>query len=205
MTKNNVSTDELTFQEEVADEELHSKLGVDDHIYVTKRTFYGLPLLAFFAVLLILVSLFSIIFSTVYLNKDSDRQIGVTRNKYNIVVSHSNSEYGGSIDNFSKYNSADTAYKYNLSVSNSNSANLNYSIELENTNYDFDKIDMSLISYEIVKNGSVIKSGKLKNAEKNDLYNTTISQSSLDEYEIKLWSSDLNKTVNFSFKINVGV
>ena len=49
-------TEELTFNEEVSDEELHSKLGVDDHIYI--RKFFGGPFLVVLGVLLILTSLF---------------------------------------------------------------------------------------------------------------------------------------------------
>lgn len=206
MKKNNVKAEELTFKEEVPDEELHSKLGVDDHIYITRRRFFGLPLLAFLGIVLGLSLLFSVLLSYVYVNNDkSDRPIGVINNKYNLVVSHSNEKFGGVIPSFANYSSDSKAFEYAFSVSNGNDIDLRYSVELINNNYKFEKPDMSLIHYNLIKNGESIKVGTLKNDETNRLYKTNIKSSVLDRYTIKLWSDSLTNKVNFNFKINVGV
>lgn len=206
MKKNSVKTEDLTFKEEVPDEELHSKLGVDDHIYITRQRFFGLPLLAFFGIVLGLSLLFSFLFSLVYVNSDkSDRPIGINTSKYNLVVSHSNEQFGGVVSSFTKYNSDSNAFEYAFSVSNGNDVDLKYLVELINTDYKFEKPDMSLIHYNLLKNGESIKEGVLKNEETNRLYKTNIKSSSLDRYTIKLWSDTLTNKVNFKFKINVGV
>lgn len=203
--KNKTNHEEVTFKEEVPESELHSKIDVDDHIYVTKRGIYGLPFLIFLAIILILASLFSFMFGIVSLNNNEEREIGVTTSKYNLIVMHSNDSYGGAIEDFTKYSTKASAYEYDFSVSNSNNINIKYSIDFENTKYDFSKLDMSLINYELVKNSSVIKSGKLKNDSKYSLYKTDVMASSLDEYKIKIWSNEITKTSSFAFKINIDV
>lgn len=204
MKKTDLDLDNLTFKEEVAEDQLHSKLGVDDHIYVTGRRIFGLSLLSFFATVFVIASIFAIMLGIVFSNSDKvDRPIGVFTSKYNLIVTHTNDQYGGTISSFANYNMQEKSYNYNFGVSNNNDVNLKYSIEFENTNYDFSKLDMSLIDYQLKKNGKIVKSGKLKNAVVNDLYTTSISSNSVDNYVISLWSNSLNKSKDFVFKINV--
>lgn len=204
MKRSSLDVDNLTFKEEVSENQLHSKLGVDDHIYVSSRHFFGLPLLAFLSVILGIASLFAIMLGVVFANSDkSDRPIGVFTNKYNLVVTHTNDYYGGTISSFADYKTEKNSYNYSFSVNNTNDVDLKYSISFENTNYDFSKLDMSLIDYQLIRNGKVVKSGKFKNAVVNDLYDANISANSLDNYLIKVWSDNLTKKEKFSFKINV--
>ena len=177
---------------------------MDDHIYVSSKHFFGLPILVFLSIVLGIIALFAIMLGMVFSNSDkTDRPIGVFTNKYNLIVTHTNNQYGGSISSFANYNNENNAYEYSFGVTNNNSVDLKYSINFENTNYDFNKLDMSLIDYQLVKNGKVVRSGKLKNAVTNDLYTTNISIRSSDNYLIKLWSNDLVNKGNFSFKINI--
>lgn len=204
MKKTDLDLDNLTFKEEVSEDQLHSKLGVDDHIYVTERRIFGLSLLSFFAAVFVITSLFAIMLGIVFSNSDKvDRPIGIFTSKYNLIVTHANDQYGGTISSFKNYNMQEKSYNYNFGVSNNNDVDLKYSIEIENTNYDFSKLDMSLIDYQLKKNGKIVKSGKLKNAVVNSLYTTSISSNSVDNYVISLWSNSLNKSKDFVFKINV--
>ena len=191
-------TEELTFNEEVSDEELHSKLGVDDHIYI--RKFFGGPFLVVLGVLLILTSLFALMYGLFNSDKYLDgRQIGVTHSKYKLLVTHTTSQYGGTIDNFSKYNSLDKAYTYSFSVSNNNPLQLQYGVSLTskgNLNDD--------VHYQLVRNDQVVEEGLINKRESNTIYSTSISSNTLDKYEIKIWSNT-NNGQNYTFKISIDV
>ncbi len=198
------NTEELTFKEEVKDEELHSKLGVDDHIYV--RKFFGAPFLIGLAIFLILASLLAAILGLIVFDKElTGRPIGVFHNEYRLTVTHSNKNYGGTIKSFVNYNNSGNSFNYVFSVENKNSVDLKYSVELINPNYGSDNIDQGNISYMLIKNKQVVKNGSLSNFKTNNLYNTNISSNSVDAYEIKIWGNNINKDSNFSFKINIGV
>ena len=199
------NTDELIFKEEVADEELHSKLGVDDHIYV-KKSFFGAPFLIGLAIFLILTSLLAAILGLIVFDKElTGRPIGVFHNEYKLTVVHSNNNYGGTVKSFANYNNSGNSFNYVFHVENKNTVDLKYSVELENPNYGSDNIDQTKISYMLLKNKQVVKNGSLSNMKTNDLYKTTISGKSVDEYEIKIWGDNINNDLNFSFKINIGV
>ena len=198
------NTEELIFKEEVADEELHSKLGVDDHIYV--RKFFGAPFLIGLAIFLILTSLLAAILGLIVFDKElTGRPIGVFHDEYKLTVVHSNKNYGGTVKSFSNYNNSGSSFNYVFHVENKNAVNLKYSVELENPNFGSDNIDQTKISYMLLKNKQVVKNGSLSNMKTNDLYKTTISGKSVDEYEIKIWGDNINNDLNFSFKINIGV
>ena len=197
-------TDELFFKEEVADEELHSKLGVDDHIYVKK--FFGAPFLIGLAIFLILTSLLAAILGLIIFDKElTGRPIGVFHNEYKLTVIHSNKAYGGTIKSFVNYDSSGNSYNYVFNVENKNDVDLKYSIQLENPNYGLDNIDQSKISYMLLKNQQVVKNGSLSNSKTNNLYDVTISGKSVDAYEIKIWGNNINKDLDFSFAINIEV
>ena len=194
----NEETEELIFNEEVKEKELHSKIGVDDHIYVKK--FFGGPLLVVLGVILVLTSLFSLLYGL--FTSDSDlngRRIGVFHTQYKLLVSHSNSEYGGTISSFSEYATSPTAYVYEFKVSNSNPVKLDYGVKFLSDG------DNNGISYQLVKNDQIVKRGLLGKDKKIDLYDTSIDSGMEDKYEIRLWSDTNNSIKDYSFKINIEV
>ena len=200
-----INENELIYDEEVSDDELHSKLGVDDHIYIThKKGIYGGPVLLIFVILLVLAALFSLFYGLISFSKDiNGRKIGVYTDEYHLKVIHSNYEYGGIIDSFSKYNSSSNYYSYKFSVSNNNSVDLDYSVVLEVENKS-DKLNVNDVKYSLLRNGISVQSDHLDSLN-NKLYTATSLKNSNDEYEIRLWSDSLKKDLNFKFKIRIQV
>lgn len=199
--KNNITEDEkYTFKEEVPEEALHSKIDVDDRIFVSRRRIYGLPVVKFLLVLLFISLLFALIFGFVSLNSGGEPNV----TKYSLVVAHSNELYGGAIDSFSKYNNLDSAYSYQFTVKNSNDIDITYYVKLINNEYDFDNTDMSLIKYQLINDDTVVKEGQLKNSKDNELYKCKVSSNSADKYVLKLWSTSADN-LKLNFKITVGV
>ena len=199
---------EVLFEEEVTDSELHSKVNTDDHIYVdNSNSIKGrITFLIILSVILMLISIASAIFGFVFKDGfNSDRKIGVDVTEYNLFVTHSNSVYGGEIKSFSDHNSLEKAFTYSFYVTNNNPSNINYVVDLANLKFDESKIDMSLIKYNLIKNGGVVAEGNLENSMTNELYDTKISSDNIDKYEIKIWSDTINKKVDFVFKINIRV
>lgn len=197
-------TSDMTFQEEVPENELHSKLGTSDIIYVDngvriRRTRFLMVL----AIILILLSVISAFFGFAYLDKDANNNAGIVTN-YDLFVTHSNSDYGGSIKSFTKYNSLDNAFAYDFSVSNNNPVSLKYSVDIENTNFNAVN-DISLINYALYRNDNVVSEGNLKNLVVNNVYSTSIGTNSSDKYVLKIWSSKLGDTLKFGFKVNIEV
>ncbi len=191
-----IKDDEVIFNEEVKEDELYSKKDVDDHIYI--RKFFGGPLLITLGVILVLISLFSLLYGL--LNADSDlngRQIGVVHTKYKLLVTHSNNNYGGKIDSISEYVSSSDAYTYDFKVSNNRNVLLNYNVELVSTNFIPD------VSYQLVKNGEVVSENQINTSGKIKLYNTSINANTTDVYKIKIWSNTQDRTDSYEFKINV--
>lgn len=202
----NVSVDDMMFQEEVKDEELHSKLGTSDIIYENgsarrRRTGF----LIFLSVLLILLSIFSIFFGFAYLDKDLSDKGNVTTVKYDLFVVHSNSDYGGVISSFDKYNSMEKAYSYDFSVSNKNPVSLNYSVSLFALDFGNNNIDMTKINYALYKDNVVVQEGILSNVRELSLYDNNCASNTTNEYSIKLWSLTLGKDSKFKFRININV
>lgn len=199
-----VETSDMIFQEEVPDNELHSKLGTSDIIYVdngarARRT----RLLIVIAIILILLSVISAFFGFAYLSKDSSNKSNIVT-KYDLFVVHSNSDYGGNIKSFAKYSNLSNAYAYDFSVSNSNPVMLKYLVDIENTNYNSVN-DISLINYSLYRNDKVVSEGNLKNLVVNNIYNTSIGVNKTDKYVLKIWSSKFDKSLNFGFKVNINV
>ena len=201
--KNKVSSESLTFEEEVKDIELHSKLDVDDHIYI--RDNYSkirTIVLIIICGLLILVSLFASIygFNLVGNKINNDRY---EYKNYNLIITHSSRSYGGTITSFEKYDTKEKAYSYDFSVSNSNPIQIKYSVELFNPLYGSDGVNMKLINYSLLKNNKEVKSGLLVDALNNQIINSEIDSKEADNYTIRLWSNKIKKDLSFSFKINV--
>lgn len=201
MKKNNDMAEDkrYTFKEEVPEEDLHSKLDVDDHIYVSKKKIYGLPVVEFLLVILFISLLFALIFGVVSLNSGGSTP---DVSKYSLVVAHSNELYGGKIASFSEYNSLEEAYSYQFTVKNANDIDINYYVKLTNNDYDFENNDMTLIKYQLIKNEEVVMEGHLKNSKENDLYKQKISSNSSDKYILKLWSTTTNN-LELDFKVTV--
>lgn len=200
MEKNNSDFDvsNVTFEEEVSSEELNSKKGTSDIVYSNKGGRKN-KFLIFLAIFLILFSLLCSFIGYCYLdNKDRD----ITYDKYNLLVTHSDGSFGGIISSFDKYSSFNNAYSYSFSVSNGNPLEFNYSVDINCTNYE-KNVNLSFINYVLYKNNDVVKEGVLSNSEVNKIYDTSIGVNGLDNYVLKLWSSE--KNLGFNFKVNINV
>ncbi len=202
---NNIKEKETLFNEEVAEEELHSKLGVDDHIYITnRRGIYGGPLLILFAVFLAFSALFALFYGLTSLNSDlNGRNIGVTVDEYHLKVIHSNYSYGGKIESFSKYNNSSKVFNYKFSIVNNNAVDLDYSVVLQVKDKD-ENLNVNLINYSLLRNGITVQSGNLSGLS-NKLYSTTALKNSADEYEVRLWSNSINEDSGLNFRIKIMV
>lgn len=199
-----VSTDSLTFEEEVNESELHSKVDVDDHIYIKDEvSSFRNTLLIIIAGLLILLSLFSAIFGFNLMNDKS--KTGYDVKKYNLLVTHSSGNYGGVIKSIDVYDSKKNSYEYEFTVDNNNPVDINYAVTLINPLYESDKVDMKLINYSLLKNDAEVSSGTLESVLNNELYKVTIKSNKKDVYKIKLWSSKIEKNTSFTFKISIDV
>ena len=202
--KINVKIDESEqlFNEEVAEEELHSKIDVDDHIYVRNKVgIFGNPILAFLAAALVFSALFATFYGLLSLDSDLEkRDIGVIRNEYHLTVVHSDESYGGIIKNFKKYNSSSDAFSYNFSVANKNTVDLGYAVAVEKSS---GSIDLKKVNYKLLRNGSTIKSGTLADKKSNKIYDTTAIGNTTDEYEIRLWVDNATDDESLTFKIKV--
>lgn len=202
---NNIKEKETLFNEEVAEEDLHSKLGVDDHIYIThKRGIYGGSLLILFAVFLVFAALFALFYGLASLNSDlNGRNIGVTVDEYHLKVIHSNYSYGGKIESFSKYNNSNKFFNYKFSIVNNNDVDLDYSVVLQVKDKD-ENLNVNLVNYSLLRNGITVQSGNLSDLS-NKLYSTTALKNSADEYAVRLWSNSINKDFSFKFRIKIVV
>ena len=196
---------EETFKEEVPEEELHSKLGVDDHIYISNRKgLYGGSLLMIFAILLAFSALFATFYGLASLDSDlGKRDIGVKVDEYRLKVIHSNYDYGGKIKSFSNYTSSDKYFSYKFSVTNENTVDLDYSVSLK-VNDKSDNLNLDLVNYTLLKNGVSVKSAKLSEAD-GSIYSATVLKKSMDEYELRIWGDDSVKDSSLKFKVEVVV
>lgn len=196
---------EDTFKEEVPEEELHSKLGVDDHIYVSNRNgLYGGTLLMLFAILLAFAALFATFYGLASLDSDlGKRDIGVKVDEYRLKVIHSNYDYGGKIKSFSDYTSSEKYFSYKFSVTNDNTVDLDYSVSLK-INDKSDNLNLDLVDYTLLRNGVSVKSSKLSDVDGN-IYSATALKKSMDEYELRIWGDGSVKNSSLKFKVEVVV
>ena len=205
--KNDFEFESFVYEEEVPENELYSKVNVDDRIYVKEKNVGVVKWLVVLAIILMITSLGSSLYGFLKLSDESAGGSGTETivTKYNLFVEHSNSFYGGKLKSFEKYSSLDKSFVYDFNVSNNNPAVLDYSIDFVNSNFGNDNVDMSLINYSLMKNDVTVATGVLQNINNFELFHTDILSNTSDDYVIKIWSDKINKDLNFEFQINVRV
>lgn len=189
----------VDYLEEVNENQLYDKKNQSDIIY--SRSYLSVTrnvILTIFMVLLLLISLFSLIFGFVYFNKYVDNN-----EMYTLFVVHSNDKYGGELINVDKYNSFDNSFNYDFSVSNNNEVKLNYKIQVENINFGSDNVDYSVINYSLLNYNTVVSNGKIINDNVFDLVSLNIQPNENHQMVLKLWTDDKNQDLIYSFKINI--
>lgn len=201
--KSDIDNKSLLFEEEVHEDELVDKKNVSDVVYVESENKIKHKFLVVLAIVLLVLFIISCLLGFLFSDGKFGVLNGTVTNEYDLYVTHTNVDYGASNLAFEEHKTLNDAYVYDFSVNNSNSVNLEYSLELLNTNFDNDGIDMTMINYSLIKNGTEVVSGKLVDIQKNNLYSTTINKNSRDSYVIKLWSDSISKNMKFNFKINV--
>ena len=206
MKNDEIKREETVFVEEVPESELYDKKNQSDIIYVEDDTYKKkAKILITIAIILIIIAVLSSLLGFLYLNQErkaneeSNSSTNITR--YDIFISHSNSNYGGNIKSFLNYNNKDKAFSYSFKVSNENPVNIDYKVELIDNN--FGNTSLSLISYSLLNNNEEIASGVLENKEVNKIADVTINSNSVNDLVLKLWSNSLDK--GFNFKVNVVV
>lgn len=206
MKNDEIKREETVFVEEVPESELYDKKNQSDIIYVEDDTYKKkAKILITIAIILIIIAVLSSLLGFLYLNQErkaneeSNSSTNITR--YDIFISHSNSNYGGNIKSFLNYNNKDKAFSYSFKVSNENPVNIDYKVELIDNN--FGNTSLNLISYSLLNNNEEIASGVLENKEVNKIADVTINSNSVNDLVLKLWSNSLDK--GFNFKVNVAV
>lgn len=206
MKNDEIKREETVFVEEVPESELYDKKNQSDIIYVEDNTYKKkAKILITIAIILIIIAVLSSLLGFLYLNQErkaneeSSSSTNITR--YDIFISHSNSNYGGNIKSFLNYNNKDKAFSYSFKVSNENPVNIDYKVELIDNN--FGNTSLNLISYSLLNNNEEIASGVLENKEVNKIADVTINSNSVNDLVLKLWSNSLDK--GFNFKVNVVV
>ena len=206
MKNDEIKREETVFVEEVPESELYDKKNQSDIIYVEDDTYKKkAKILIAIAIILIIIAVLSSLLGFLYLNQErkaneeSNSSTNITR--YDIFISHSNSNYGGNIKSFLNYNNKDKAFSYSFKVSNENPVNIDYKVELIDNN--FGNTSLNLISYSLLNNNEEIASGVLENKEVNKIADVTINSNSVNDLVLKLWSNSLDK--GFNFKVNVAV
>lgn len=205
--KNDFEFESFVYDEEVSEDELYSKIDVDDRIYDKEKNTNVVKWLVGLAVVLMIVSLVSALFGFLKLSDENNEGSGAETivTKYNLFVEHSNSLYGGKLESFENYSSLDKSFVYDFNVSNNNPVVLDYSIDFVNPNFGDDNVDMSLINYSLLKNDVVIAEGGLQNLSNFELYRTEILSNTSDNYVIKIWSDKIDNDLKFDFQINIRV
>ena len=206
MKNDEIKREETVFVEEVPESELYDKKNQSDIIYVEDNTYKKkAKILITIAIILIIIAVLSSLLGFLYLNQErkaneeSNSSTNITR--YDIFISHSNSNYGGNIKSFLNYNNKDKAFSYSFKVSNENPVNIDYKVELIDNN--FGNTSLNLISYSLLNNNEEIASGVLENKEVNKIADVTINSNFVNDLVLKLWSNSLDK--GFNFKVNVAV
>ena len=189
--------------EEVPEEALHSKVDVDDHIYVGKPTnIFGNPILIFLASALLFAALFSTFYGLLSVDSDKDgRDIGVIKSEYRLTVIHYDESYGGTIDKFNEHMSFNDAFSYRFTVDNKNSVDLDYAVAVIKDSKS--TVDMSDLNYRLLKNDMTVQSGKFKNKKTNKIYDAKALSGTTDQYEIKIWSDKKIDGKSLTFKIEI--
>ena len=201
MKKNNFDDSgvKVDYMEEVDENQLYDKKNQTDIIYVnSSASNIKNVLLIVLAVIFTLISLFTLIFGFVYFNKQVE--VGET---YTLFITHSDDSYGGNNITFGDYNSLENTYNYNFDVSNSNDIDLNYKIQIEHINFDSKTFDYSSINYSLLNYDSVVSEGVFNNNRTFDVVSMNIGANTKQQFVLKLWSNNIDKELEYSFKINI--
>lgn len=203
MKKNNFndSSVNVDFIEEVDDNLLYDKKNISDIIY-EKSSFRKVRsgILLILSIVLILLSLFSIIFGLVYFNKVYDE---TNNSVYTLFVTHSNNLLGGKNISFEEHVSYDNAYEYNFVINNINNVNMDYVVQIENLNFDKMNVDYTKINYVLVNYDQVVAKGVIGNDKLVNITKLNIDSNTIHNLDLKLWSNVLNKEFQYSFKVNI--
>ena len=116
---------------------------------------------------------------------------------------HSNQYFGGNELSFKIHNSFDNAYQYSVNITNKNSIDIDYSFILNNPFFGNDNIDMSKINFSLYNGDAIVSSGILENKAKVTLSNIKIKSNDIDQFNLKVWSYEINEDFKFSFKIEI--
>lgn len=193
-------------ENEIFDEEVsENDISLSNNYVVNKDKKSKQKWLFVLCLLLILTSLASFAYAFSRFSDGANRENEVNVIQYNLFVERFGSSYGGEIASFKEYDSLDKAFTYDFNVSNSNPVSLKYNLELVNSNFGLDNVDLSLINYSLVKNNVEVLSGTLSNVFNMNLYETDISSNAKDEYTLKLWSNEIDDNMKYSFRLNINV
>lgn len=124
-----------------------------------------------------------------------------------LFVVHSKTGFGDTIKDFSVYTSENDAFNYTFYVENKNAYGLWYKVIIKDdydNNLELPKADKLNINYVIEKNNEVIFRGFLNQKPDMTLSNSKLLPDSVDNYRIKLWSSN-NINGYYKFKIFVEI
>lgn len=167
-----------------------------DNYYVSEEKDSKFKRTVFIIIVLILLGTLLMSFGLFFLNRGAGgRKVSVGNSDLFIV--HSKTNFGDQIPSFTGYNSRENSFSYKFYVENNEKFDIGYSIVLHKNNNE----DISGIEYVILQNNKDLFKGVLQNNNDTTLVSTRISGNSLNNYEIKLWSSDPNKKLDF--KVNV--
>lgn len=201
---NNISSSDLLFEEEVSEKEIINNFSKGSSvIYEYKSKNYFLMMLF---IVLILISLFSSLFAFLYMGRDRNNIINngeIVVNRYSLYVVHSNQYFGGKDISFKEYNSLENAYHYSVNITNKNDIDIDYNVVLDNSFSENDNVDMSKINFSLYNSNVLINSGVLENKDKINLSNIRVKSNDIDQLNLKIWSSDVNQDIKFSFKIEI--
>lgn len=168
---------------------LANSYEVEDKDSKFKRT-------VFIIIVLILLGTLLMSFGLFFLNRDAGGK-KVSVGNSDLFIVHSKTNFGDQIPSFASYTSKENSFSYKFYVENDEKFDIGYSIVLHKNNNE----DISGIEYVILQNNKELFKGVLQNSSDTTLVSTSINGDSLNNYEIKLWSSDPNKQLDF--KVNV--
>lgn len=198
------SFDKYTFSEEVFDNDLHRMDEEDDLVYVKDVNHKKkLNILLVSAITLILCSLLLSLLGLVLADSDDNVPANSDIVKYDLFVTHSNNYYGRNKVSFDDYSSLDKSLDYSFKIENKNTIDLAYKIKIYNPNFESDRIDMTLINYELLVNDEEFSNGKLRDMQDFVLIENNIHGGNSQNIVLKLWSSKVPKDRKFAFKVNV--
>lgn len=115
----------------------------------------------------------------------------------NLFVVHSNVNFGDEIISFNNYDSYDRAFSYTFHVVNNNNNEYMYEVKLRPINYE----KSSSIFYAIIKDEVVLFKGEIDSSDSIVLTTQNILPDKTDNYELRLWSNDVNEKLQFKIDV----